>query len=161
ALIQPMFERERREVSEQIRGAIQDHTVVDRIVPEIRASAAPTVVTTAPAPRSRRVLVGALVAAIALTIAATIVVALKRGGDHTAASASPPPAALTVPHDAPSLRICGSGTIGGELAPALIDAWLRSKGATNVMRKPGARTDEFTFAGASLVVDLRGHGTAT
>jgi len=38
----------------------------------------------------------------------------------------------------PDLRLCGSNTIGGELAPALVDAFFTRRGVRSVERKPGA-----------------------
>jgi phosphate transport system substrate-binding protein len=65
----------------------------------------------------------------------------------------------------PSLRFCGSNTIASELAPALVEAFLVSRGAPDVRREvSGAETQvSATLPGeaARFLVSIRGAGTAT
>jgi len=76
------------------------------------------------------------------------------------------PLAATTPKPKPEvvLRMCGSNTIGAELAPALVEAFLESKGGNGPMRQ--REESEFTRIGATLgdhpvAVDIRAQGTAT
>ncbi len=66
----------------------------------------------------------------------------------------------------PFLRLSGSNTIGAELGPALVEAWLaQKKGATEIRRQPGGKEDEvriFAMIGGQLkMVEVKAHGTAT
>jgi phosphate transport system substrate-binding protein len=64
----------------------------------------------------------------------------------------------------PLLRLSGSNTIGAELAPALAEAWIKSRGATDVKRQAG-KPDEVRIAGIlngqPLALDIRAHGSKT
>jgi phosphate transport system substrate-binding protein len=63
------------------------------------------------------------------------------------------------------LRLCGSNTIGAELAPALVEAFLADKGASRVSRQRGARTDVSAVSAAfdqKLVsIEIAANGSAT
>jgi phosphate transport system substrate-binding protein len=65
------------------------------------------------------------------------------------------------------LRLCGSNTIGSELAPALAAAFLQAQGATDAQILPGPKEDEKnvqgTLPGASApsVIQIQAHGSAT
>ena len=64
------------------------------------------------------------------------------------------------------LRLAGSNTIGSKLAPALAEAFLRQKGATDVKVTPGEKADEeivqATLPGIGpVVVQIAAHGSAT
>ena len=67
------------------------------------------------------------------------------------------------------LRLSGSNTIGDALAPALVQAWLRSKGADNVTemqrKSDGAPIPERVISarleGRDIRVEVRAHGSAT
>ncbi len=67
------------------------------------------------------------------------------------------------------LRLCGSNTIGSELAPALAQAFMREKGATGVrvVIVPGANEEEKTVEGtlpgegAPSEIQVQAHGSAT
>lgn len=63
----------------------------------------------------------------------------------------------------PELRLCGSNTIGAELAPALVEAFLRRKGAATVTRaaEPEHMRLSAELAGRPLVIDIRAAGSAT
>jgi phosphate transport system substrate-binding protein len=67
-------------------------------------------------------------------------------------------------------RLSGSNTIGGELAPNLAEAWLVSKGATNIAKQQcvddsGHDLPEFVVRGqlngAPAGVEINAHGTGT
>jgi phosphate transport system substrate-binding protein len=63
------------------------------------------------------------------------------------------------------LRLCGSNTIGAELAPALVEAFLTDRGASRVIRHRGSRTDLSAVTAAldnKLVsVEVAANGSAT
>lgn len=65
----------------------------------------------------------------------------------------------------PVLRLCGSNTIGAELAPALVEAFLAEKGATQIIRHRGAHTDlsavTGTLADKPLNIEIAASGSAT
>jgi len=71
---------------------------------------------------------------------------LSRKTEGPPAPVKPAPIPPAVPVDPAQtgevvLRICGSNTIGAELMPALVEAFLKQKGATQVTRLGGARAD--------------------
>jgi phosphate transport system substrate-binding protein len=124
--------------------------------------------------RRRRWLVG-LAAAIAAVIVADL--ALLREPHPTSSTA--PAAALVVsaaagaagaartapaaPVAEPALRLCGSNTVGAELAPALVEAFLKRKGAQVVARQaePEHTVLSTQLSTGPLTVDIRAAGTAT
>jgi phosphate transport system substrate-binding protein len=62
------------------------------------------------------------------------------------------------------LRIHGSNTIGERLAPELVTAWLRARGAQRVEREPLAAEElvlRGTLGGERIAVHLAAHGTST
>jgi phosphate transport system substrate-binding protein len=63
------------------------------------------------------------------------------------------------------LRLCGSNTIGAELAPALVEALLSSKGGTAVTRRHDADAELTTLlttlGGKALGVEISARGSAT
>jgi phosphate transport system substrate-binding protein len=65
------------------------------------------------------------------------------------------------------LRLCGSNTIGSELAPALAEAFLKAQGATDAQILPGPKEDEKNVqgtlpgSGAPSVIQIQAHGSAT
>jgi phosphate transport system substrate-binding protein len=65
----------------------------------------------------------------------------------------------------PVLRLSGSNTIGAELAPALAEAWLAGKGASNIHKEQGNDAVEVRIAGtvnqAPMVVQVSAHGSTT
>ncbi len=77
-----------------------------------------------------------------------------------------PPRQGTSTAVAPRLRLAGSNTIGGDLAPALAEAFLRRQGATTVARRPLA-ADEVVVAGmlpgssAEVAIEIAAHGSTT
>lgn len=66
-----------------------------------------------------------------------------------------------------ALRLCGSNTIGSELAPALIQAFLKEQGAADAQISPGSQEEEKFVSGtlpgsnARAVVVIEAHGSAT
>ena len=82
----------------------------------------------------------------------------KRG---PAARAAATPAAL------PALRLCGSNTVGAELAPSLVEAFLADKGGSDITRRRGRGHEAETvtiaanLSGEPLRVEIRAGGTAT
>ncbi len=81
------------------------------------------------------------------------------------ASAAAPDAAF-VSREPPLLRLVGSNTVGAELAPALVEAFLKRRGDTGVHRRRGADDHELAIVatragGGEDVVTLRAEGTAT
>lgn len=65
------------------------------------------------------------------------------------------------------LRLAGSNTIGESLGPALAEAFLKSRDATNVHRIPGDKPDEVFVAGtlpgnsSPSYISIAAHGSAT
>lgn len=66
---------------------------------------------------------------------------------------------------AQTLRLHGSNTIGARLAPALLEAWARSKGYGEVRRSEGAAQEYDLLAshpaGGRFLGQVRAHGTGT
>jgi phosphate transport system substrate-binding protein len=110
-------------------------------------------------------------------IAFIVVVAAGTAGlwySHSRATAPVPVASAELPADAPgppqpassaSVRLCGSNTIGAELAPALADEFLTAKGATDVRRESagGSVVVSGLFPGEArrFSVEVRSAGTGT
>jgi phosphate transport system substrate-binding protein len=101
-------------------------------------------------------------------IAAVIVVAAAVAYFRFAGvSRHPGPAAATgrPPVGAPPLlRLSGSNTIGAQLGPDLAEAWLASRGATNLHRE-SMGTDETRVYGLldanPVAIEIKAHGSAT
>jgi ABC-type phosphate transport system substrate-binding protein len=177
--IQALFGNERAEVSERIRLAM---TNPSQEPPELTTASTPSSISSrlleterslaaAPAaPPQRRSRASLVVAASALSVlaaAAAITVVMRSSKDRantSSTSASASSVAVAVPVD-PDLRLCGSNTVGAELAPAIVEAFLKKKGASLVRRSPGPDPESMVLAselaGKPLVVDLRSRGTAT
>lgn len=66
-----------------------------------------------------------------------------------------------------ALRLHGSNTIGGKLAPALAEAFLRKEGAANVRTTNGDKPDEAKVSGllpgnsSPTIIEISSHGSAT
>ncbi len=62
------------------------------------------------------------------------------------------------------LRLSGSNTIGAQLAPALVDAWLANQGVTSIHRETTG-TEEMRISGTKdgqpVSVEIRAHGSST
>jgi phosphate transport system substrate-binding protein len=194
AFVQPLFEAERREVKARVKEALasspSDALVSlsdapteiissrpDRTL-DVTVSARPPTTTTPtrtiPERRSRRTLV---LCALGALIGAGAVIAWKqgvldRGERASSAIAAAPPAKAPAIAPAPAappikadLRLCGSNTIGAELAPTLVEAYLAHEGAVAIARAPGAVEDEkiitATLRGAPITIEVRAHGSAT
>jgi phosphate transport system substrate-binding protein len=86
--------------------------------------------------------------------------------DHTATSSSAAASSsiTSAPLPPPDLGLCGSNTIGAELAPALVEALLKKKGAAQVTRTPG-KDQRLVLAadigGKHTSVEIAARGTAT
>lgn len=79
-----------------------------------------------------------------------------------ATSNTPPPALV-----AASVRFCGSNTIGTELAPALAESFLSTKGAQGIRKTPGSVAGNSQVSGVltgdsqPFTVDIQSAGTTT
>jgi phosphate transport system substrate-binding protein len=79
-------------------------------------------------------------------------------------SAEPAASVAPAPVSGPaSVRLCGSNTIGVELAPALVEDYLSSKGATDVRRESSSSVVVVSgsLAGERFIVEVRSAGTGT
>jgi phosphate transport system substrate-binding protein len=128
---------------------------------------------------SNRVLTTVMVAVVVLAVFGGVAYLVWRGASHllskgstatTPSSGSSAPSSVpvnTAPMSAvtPVLRLAGSNTIGAELGPALAEAWLASKGASNIHRERGANAQETLISGTSsgqgIAIEVRAHGSAT
>jgi phosphate transport system substrate-binding protein len=153
-----LFERDRRWLRGKIRESIAatesetptEHTPA--ALPELRAPQIPSSDTLPPvAPKRAKRRVAAL-AGVAFVVACVLGFVLW----STLRSKPSGPAA-----GIPDLRLCGSNTIGGELAPALVDAFFTRKGARSIERKPGATPRQTLFSTGSLTVSIEAAGTVT
>jgi len=61
----------------------------------------------------------------------------------------------------PDLRLCGSNTVGAELAPALVQAFLKQRGASSVERTRGATRNQTLLRAGSTSVSIDAAGSAT
>ncbi|WP_158502022.1 substrate-binding domain-containing protein [Vitiosangium sp. GDMCC 1.1324] len=124
----------------------QAHTV-----PSIPKSE-PTTPARAPgASRKRGVLLTVAALTLVLLASAAGVVGLRDSGGRPPAAvavAAPAPAAEPTARPDPMvsgelvLRICGSNTIGAELMPALVESFLKQKGASQISRVAGLQADQ-------------------
>jgi hypothetical protein len=87
------------------------------------------------------------------------------GKSAPAGTATPTPPPPNKPTERKALlRLAGSNTIGGELAPALVKEYLVSRGAAHVEAKSTAKDEMSVTAeldGAPVGVTIAAHGTAT
>ncbi len=69
----------------------------------------------------------------------------------------------SVPPSSGSVRLCGSNTIGAELAPALAEDFLAAKGSTDVRREISSSgvVVSGSFSGERFSFDIRSAGTGT
>lgn len=64
----------------------------------------------------------------------------------------------------PLLRLSGSNTIGAQLGPDLAEAWLASRGATNLHHEPMGTDETRVYAlldANPVAIEIRAHGSAT
>jgi len=80
----------------------------------------------------------------------------------------PPPApALSLAESDVLLRVHGSNTVGEELTPALAEAYLRARGATEVVTVPGAAPKENSLVARlptrprPVAIEIHAHGSST
>ena len=64
------------------------------------------------------------------------------------------------------LRLQGSNTIGAKLAPALVEEFLKRKGAHKTRREPGVKEEEIRIVGSmggtrAWAVEIKSHGSGT
>jgi phosphate transport system substrate-binding protein len=118
----------------------------------------------------RRGVVVALVSAIAATCVAAGGVLYWREQrepeppDRSIAARPAADATVAPTGPTPTLRLCGSNTIGAELGPALLDAFLRKRGGADIERRSGATdvtTIVATLGGEKITLQLEAHGSAT
>jgi phosphate binding protein len=154
-----LFERDRRWLQGRIRESIAaaesetptEHTPA--ALPELRAPQSPSSDTLPPVPPKRVLRRLAFVGAgVGLVVAGALGFLLW----STLRSKPSGPASKI-----PDLRLCGSNTIGGELAPALVDAFFTRKGARSVERKPGETPRQVSLSNGSLTVSIEAAGTVT
>jgi phosphate transport system substrate-binding protein len=130
-----------------------------------------------PTRRSPRLIAASATAALVATA-----IALVASGAFSGSAKRPPPTAATAAAGAavatardaaaPSattgdvaLRLCGSDTIGAELAPALIESFLERKGGTGIRRVAGAAAEHrvvtASLGGKLVSIDLEARGSTT
>lgn len=130
----------------------------------LRDQAPPSV---APRPRVDTRLAGLAALALALLACVGGWYWLRTRTTPTLVTAAPIPAPPTAPAPAPEtvLRLCGSNTIGDELAPTLVAAFLAAKGGTDThtQRDPqSGLTHVLAQLGPKQVsVEIQAHGSAT
>jgi phosphate transport system substrate-binding protein len=85
-----------------------------------------------------------------------------RHSDPSPVTSFAPPVVNSAPP--PLLRLCGSNTIGAQLAPALAEAWLAQRGINNVHRAASG-PDQTRVSGMNnrtpVSIDIQAHGSAT
>jgi len=116
--------------------------------------------------RTRLILAGVLIAAAAAVGGAVLAFNFRRGSSMTAALQTPANAQTSAPAEEPVLRLCGSNTIGAELAPALVEAYFKKKGMTSVSRIPGKKPEFMTIRAVRegerpQIVTIEAEGSAT
>jgi phosphate transport system substrate-binding protein len=178
AFIQPLFADDREQIAEQIRSAMtrNPHSsmitlrradesyleleVVEQLPTVVARPSAPAVQTKA---RRLSPVASAVLGCFGVTLAA---IALLWTNARTPARAAPVPTAepaAAVPE--PTLRVCGSNTIGAELGPAIVEGYLRKRGASALTRTASTEPKHVRIAGmldgAPIVIELAAAGTAT
>jgi phosphate transport system substrate-binding protein len=82
-------------------------------------------------------------------------------------SKTPPHVPVAMSENHAILRLCGSNTIGSDLAPALAESFLKAQGATDTRILPGPKEDEKNVqgtlpgSGALSVIQIQAHGSDT
>jgi len=175
--VQRLFAQERAEVSDTIRVAMARDSAEIVVLPNAPVSlrdvdrvetiassplALPTPsVTAPPAPRAktRAPIYVAILATLGAAAAATAFLHAHRA-PVAASSASRAPSVAREP----DLKLCGSNTVGAELAPSLVEAFFKKKGASATRRAPGESEETLvtaTLGGNEITVDVVARGTAT
>jgi phosphate transport system substrate-binding protein len=116
-------------------------------------------------PRRRPTVVGAVLLGI-VGLIALVAWRLTAGEPHVAAASLATPAPLVTPHATLAVRMHGSNTIGGDLAPALAQAFLeRRTGAKAIVRKRTApdevRVEAVDGDRPIEAIEVFAHGTTT
>lgn len=108
------------------------------------------------------VMLGALLLAILLGVGLYLL--LNRGPREERSSTERAPNVAPAANARVLLRLSGSNTIGSQLGPDLVGAWLASQGASDV-KHSSTGTDETTVTGtlrdAAVAVSIKAHGSAT
>jgi phosphate transport system substrate-binding protein len=82
-------------------------------------------------------------------------------------TAPPPPPPLSLANSDVILRIHGSNTVGEQLTPALVEAFLRSSGAPEIAKHTGSAQVEKSLVGAlpdrkrPVAIEVHAHGSST
>jgi phosphate transport system substrate-binding protein len=174
SFIQPLFAQDRANLEDQIRVALTGNETSEIITldrPEattgylsIEVIKEATVPASPPALERKRRLHRALRYVTAIGGIAGVVAAVAFSWGHGRATANaatePAPAAPVAPSHETTIRLCGSNTVGAELAPALAEAFLRTHGASTVTRSI-ATSGHIQVRGDNIVVDIAASGTAT
>ena len=194
--MQRLFAEDRSARAELIKEALSGDTLVNlsdgELAPSSRSSAppprrssvpphTPATASVTPARAAGRSVLTAGFTALLGALAAMLVLFWVRwpGGSSQLMAASASPLSVTSstgPGAAASdgsveasetvLRLCGSNTVGAELAPALIEAFLETKGASPVTRRPGPDSEHTTLTGTisggkRVRVEISAQGSAT
>ena len=100
-------------------------------------------------------------------VAATVPAVIPAAAPEKATPASPPPPSLQLADSDVILRIHGSNTVGEQLTPALVEAFLRSSGAPEVAKHAGSAQVEKSLVGAlpdrkkPVAIEVHAHGSST
>jgi phosphate transport system substrate-binding protein len=178
AFIQPLFADDRELIAEQIRSAMSRSAASSLITLrpaescesyiELEVIEQPATVVAQPVPepaRSRRfgLLATAVIACLGVTLAA--IALLWTNARTNARAASLPVAEPAAQVLEPILRLCGSNTVGAELGPAIVEAFLRKRGASAVVRTAGTEPKHVRITalldGEAIAIDLAAAGTST
>jgi phosphate transport system substrate-binding protein len=156
--------------------SMPDRTLDETVQARPPTSITPSRVETPIVPRRGRGAIAGALAVAALGVGGVVgwqVWERAGAGEAAVAAGAPAPAAGSAPtstsasrtQESYALRLCGSNTIGAELAPALVEAYLAHEGATDVARAPGATDDEHVVSarlrGERIAIDVRARGSAT
>jgi phosphate transport system substrate-binding protein len=147
---QPPAAPEPRDSGERVQLALPQQHSTPSVIPPSRT-------------RKRAAGIAALLLVLGVIVSAA---AVQRASRKPAAPAAPAGLAKAVPAPAPvALRLCGSNTVGAELAPALVEALLVAKGAPDVVRRTftnSARTTlQATLGSDPLSIQIDAEGSAT
>lgn len=190
-MMQRLFAEERCARAELIKEALASETVVNLADGELAPSSRPSVpprrssvpphtpatVSLTPARGQGRSMMAAAFTALLGAVAAMLVLTWVRGPGPSSQLMAAAPQAMTSATGVGAsdgseaarqtvLRLCGSNTVGAELAPALVEAFLEAKGASPVTRRPGPDSEHTTLlatlsGGQRVSVEISAQGSAT
>lgn len=174
SFVWPLFAEDRAAIEGQVHAALSRRASAELITldrPEATGSyhsieviKEPTVAAKPPALAQRkRYYLGYLAAlAVIATFVTLAIIGGVRPSTTKASAATPAPRLPAAP--TPTLRLCGSNTVGAELAPALVEAFLRKQGASGIARVTAAPSHTqiaATLRSENIVIDIASSGTAT